>query len=937
MAMERAEYPAMLATLQPGQAVDVLNDRVGQVGKLNTEIANWLQDRRRLEEQYSNGLRKLARRHIDADLGIFAAPWTTLTNSAENLADSHSALANKIEADVERPLRTFVGSNRELQAMTNMQGNLGAIASDVDTAKQKTEKLRSKGDKADTNKVANAISDYEEAQVQWQSQAPYVFESLQAIDESRWNHVRDVLTQFQTHEVDQVEKQRVSAEQVLNQLLNVETADEIKTFALRIMENKSPARQSTQPRGSSANLASSSPATSRFSNVPLAPTLSHQDESASQRSNSIQEPEKKKGALKGLKRLGTVMGRSSRRESKQPQQLAPMAESPERAPRASPFSSFSGRLGRSKENTLEPPAESAQRPRSPLRLGSEVLDTPPRIDSRPQPGSTNSYTTPSKNAYPVAPIVGGAMVGGLASGAAYGSVPNGTHQHDLADLEPPKPAQPVPVQQPSITEPQRDNEGYSLPPSNIDPITQAQQEALSNGENAQPQYNVNIRNAPIQDDADRDTALADIASKLQIVSQIEASMSNEDRVPDISQAPTLNPRRMGTVRGRRDARNSFVPPAAGEQQAQSSLLSAPQAIAPPPTAEVEPTERALPAEPTAAPMASSDSIGGFSPGQVPASTFSPFPTASEPLSPFRPQSRTAQLGNEAGGDNQSIRSSRSLTSTGSQGGTKHPELTGSGLNSSVVETVSARFENGQIISSTLIGEIALAHNPIDFTASTPGTETIRVENFTNLEKVAPNPAFIAAWQKDGEYNVNLANLSRTQVAFKYQLRSETAASEAPLLITPAFRIEATQASIIVSYSLNPSFALHNRPSITLSNVILGLTLEGAKASACLSKPVGTFAREKNLIFWNIGDITLTPGAAPSKLLARFTTETEAKSGSVEARWEISGEQAVGLGSQVGVSVKAGADDPFADEEGLREVWRGVKGVRKVVAGSYVAK
>ncbi|OQO11578.1 hypothetical protein B0A48_03305 [Cryoendolithus antarcticus] len=918
MAMDRAEYPAMLATLQPGQAVDVLNDRVGQVGKLNTEIANWLQDRRRLEEQYSNGLRKLARRNIDADLGIFAAPWTTLTNSAENLADSHSALANKIEADVERPLRTFVGNNRELQAMTNMQGNLGAIAGDVETAKQKTEKLRSKGDKADTNKVANAISDFEEAQVQWQSQAPYVFESLQAIDESRWNHVRDVLTQFQTHEVDQVEKQRVSAEQVLNQLLNVETADEIKTYALRIMENKPPVRQSTQPRGSSANLSSSSPATSRFSHTPLAPTLSHQDESASQRSNSIQEPEKKKGALKGLKRLGTVMGRSSRRESKQPQQLAPMAESPERAPRASPFSSFSGRLGRSKENTLEPPAESAQRPRSPLRLGSEVLDTPPRTDSRPQPRAADSYSTPSKNSHSVAPIVGGAMVGGLAGGAAYASAPNGTHQDDLADLEPPKPAQSAPVPQPTITEPQRDNEGYSLPPSNVNPITQAQQEALSNGENVQPQYNVSIRNAPIQEDADRDTALADIASKLQI-------------------APTLNPRRMGTVRGRRDARNSFVPPPAGEQQVESSAIDAPQAIAPPPVAEVEQTERALPAEPTAAPLASPHSIGGFSPGQVPASTFSPFPTASEPFSPFRPQSRTAQLGNEAAGDNQSIRSSRSLTSTGSQGGIRHPELTDNGLNSSVVETVSARFENGQLISSTLIGEIALAHNPTDFSASTPGTETIRMENFSNLEKVAPNPAFIAASQKDGEYSVNLASLSRTQVAFKYQIRSEAAASEAPLLITPAFKIEATQASIIVSYSLNPSFALHNRPSITLSNVILGLTLEGVKASACLSKPVGTFAREKNLIFWNIGDITLTPGAAPSKVLARFTTETEAKSGSVEARWEISGEQAMGLGSQVGISVKAGADDPFADEEGLREVWKGVKGVRKVVAGSYVAK
>ena len=33
------------ATLQPGQAIDVLNERVKQVGTLNAHIADWLQVR----------------------------------------------------------------------------------------------------------------------------------------------------------------------------------------------------------------------------------------------------------------------------------------------------------------------------------------------------------------------------------------------------------------------------------------------------------------------------------------------------------------------------------------------------------------------------------------------------------------------------------------------------------------------------------------------------------------------------------------------------------------------------------------------------------------------------------------------------------------------------------------------------------------------------
>lgn len=453
----------------------------------------------------------------------------------------------------------------------------------------------------------------------------------------------------------------------------------------------------------------------------------------------------------------------------------------------------------------------------------------------------------------------------------------------------------------------------------------------------------------------------------------------------LQQAPTQNPRRLGTVRGRREARNSFVPPQATQKS--SDFASSPSALSPqttgtfptmsetspsssvfpnaapasPPAASAFPepapispsaaaatsTERAPPPLETqqrevASPLQPSSTGGAFSPGAVAASTFSPFPPA-EPTSP-RPASRTAHLGADHG-DNQSIRSGRSLTSTGSQGH-RHPELHETGLNSSIVETISARFQDGQLSSSSLVGEIALAYNAADF-SSPSRTDNIRLENFSSLEKVAPNPAFVTPVSgKEGEYSINLASIQRTQVAFKYQIHSTETAPHAPLLISPAFRIEPTQASIIVSYSLNPAFTLPaGRTSLTLSNVMLGLTLEGAKANSCLSKPVGTFARDRNLIFWQLGDVTLTAGAAPTKLLARFATESEAKSGAVEARWEIAGEHAAGLGSALAVSVQSAAGgasegaDPFADEDssGFVAAWKEVRGVRKLAAGSYVAK
>ena len=274
---------------------------------------------------------------------------------------------------------------------------------------------------------------------------------------------------------------------------------------------------------------------------------------------------------------------------------------------------------------------------------------------------------------------------------------------------------------------------------------------------------------------------------------------------------------------------------------------------------------------------------------------------------------------------------------------KHPEPTTTGLNSSIIETVGARFENGKVTSSTLIGEIALAYKPADFSSSF-GTETIRLDNFPSLEKVAPNPAFITQSSgKEGEYTVNLAGIAKTQIAFKYQVGLAGENSHAPLLITPAFRIEPNQTSIIVSYTLNPSFSLGSRENLTLSNVAIALTLDGAKATSCQSKPVGTFSREKSIVYWQLNDLTLAPGAPPKKLLARFATDAEAKGGSIDAKWEIVGEAALESGSAIAVSTQAQSSagdgaDPFADESAAAAAaWKPVRGVKRIVSGQYAAR
>ena len=314
-----------------------------------------------------------------------------------------------------------------------------------------------------------------------------------------------------------------------------------------------------------------------------------------------------------------------------------------------------------------------------------------------------------------------------------------------------------------------------------------------------------------------------------------------------------------------------------------------------------------------------------------------------PLNPRGSPSLSSEA--QQGSDAQSIRSAHSMGTLGHPTTITHPQMHQLGLNASIVETVSVTFEKGQVTKAVVIGELALQHNPSN-TASPSGSENVRLENFPVLEKVAPNPTFITQSPSNGEYSVSLSQIARPSVAFKYQvhLDDNNLAAHAPVSVTPSWRVEQTQASVIVTYAFNPAFVSPAKRSVSLKNVVIFITVENAKTLSCQSKPLGIFAKERSLIYWKLGDMTLDGYAeAPQKLLARFTTEGEAKPGSVEMRWEISGESVAGLGSGLGLSQMSnskeeGGSDPFADESistnGLG-AWKKVPVTRKIISGKYI--
>lgn len=520
---------------------------------------------------------------------------------------------------------------------------------------------------------------------------------------------------------------------------------------------------------------------------------------------------------------------------------------------------------------------------------------------------------------------------GTGSGPGTANLFNGASAEEIFDAPPPP--GPPPSHLAKQAEPVKDQDGFTIRPAADDPISQAQREAATEaGEDQDQPFKLNIQNSPIvEEDPDASkAALASVASSLS----------------------TLGPpsRRTGTVRGRRDVRNTIYMP-----------LSVPN-----PTAE-SPAALGV-AEPTM-PLPPSPALQGGN------SSMSSRPSAIHTIASEASVTGTSDTG-----------SIRSATSLGSMLHGKHPELTAPGLRSSIIETVSASFEGGALKSVKINGEVAFAYNGDGavseskpalamahriFTDRGTARETIRINDFPSLDAIGPNRIFVSSTPVADEFTLDIAHIPAKipTPGFTYRIHAEDPtsdlASHCPLIIQPAWKPAGDKLGLVLQYKLNPSF-LHHTEAVHLKGVTMMATYEGARASGVQTKPTGTHLKEKHLVYWRLGDLTLQPGSDWQKIICRIIgAETgEPQPGNIEARWEYATTSSPvnDDGSYNGISIsrrgeskgkgKAVEDtsgeetedtehDPFADESAMASPksvnWQEVPLVRKIVSGKYEAK
>lgn len=231
-------------------------------------------------------------------------------------------------------------------------------------------------------------------------------------------------------------------------------------------------------------------------------------------------------------------------------------------------------------------------------------------------------------------------------------------------------------------------------------------------------------------------------------------------------------------------------------------------------------------------------------------------------------------------------------------------------------------------------------------------ETIRINNFTNLERIGPNRIFVsnASPDQNDQFALDLSHISKASIGFSYRVFASESeplalAKHAPLMIKPAWKSQDDKLGLLLQYHLNPSSQF--TAPVTLHNVVFIATYEG-KATGAQTKPSGTHLKDKHLVYWRLGDVALT--SDPQKIVCRVIGADGVcpTPGRIEARWEYtaSGSELVGSGisvSRLDGKGKEPESDPFADQSlaasgsSSGQTWVDVPVVRKLVGGKYEAK
>ncbi|GMM35208.1 Syp1 protein [Saccharomycopsis crataegensis] len=215
----------------------------------------------------------------------------------------------------------------------------------------------------------------------------------------------------------------------------------------------------------------------------------------------------------------------------------------------------------------------------------------------------------------------------------------------------------------------------------------------------------------------------------------------------------------------------------------------------------------------------------------------------------------------------------------------HPELNQRGLNASVSESIKVSIRDGFTENCQIIGEVAMTYFADQMASSPPPPQSYLklIDSQNVIEKLIPNHSFLEAIDVEGLpvsekcFKQNLSQISnRTLGGLKYLVSS----ADSPIVILPIWRFEPHQASCMIGIKLSDSVLakLGDDDLVQLDDFVLSIALEdGVEIQSAMSRPSGTFNKEKRRITWKYTEpIVLSKTHGEDKIVARFMTNGIAK-------------------------------------------------------------
>ncbi|SPO32291.1 related to SYP1/YCR030C [Ustilago trichophora] len=889
---------------KPRDSANLIQQRLRKAKQFNEELADYFAARRELEETYLKQLQKISKRNFLSDPSSippgYAPVYERLVQELAEVASAHGELERRIAEDCEGPIRN-ASSKGEWSRIKEHDDSLANTLRELNSLESQLQKDQKKLEGASSKKASQANAKVQETERSiaqtmeiWETEAPFAFEAYQRIDAQRLELLKETVAKFETAQSDAAQRIMSSSEKTMQECLTFDTQADMQDFILKNGIVGGGATRNARATTSRPTGPAPSGGLNRQSSIASRSISSRTgaDNTARGRTN---------GAGMGEFGASTTSIHSADRTMGSQHDATPSKSA------GSTFKNAFSRFGRGRSNK-----DASNTQTTYGGLPDEPADSSFSSMTRSGTVRQNSIAPPaSSSSRNAAALSGGddsidsmapGLGGGLMAPLTPSTAPARKNSATVPAAAPASRATPS-----SNAAPLVDSEGYSIPPPDRKPWEAGAVGGTAAGSSLMDDDNDN--------DDSRDTfdsTLNNRVSTMNISSQpITEDASKDKAALDRMKSTLLSsgpPSRRGTTRrDRRDVRNTTYNPAfAVVGSGDESRLS---------------------------------QFG----------TLTASPQTSVPGSPstFGPQSTFTGT---AGVGRHRTQSIASVSSSTTNNNPFENSSSASPIKASLSERVNVIFVGREISKVMVVGELSVAVGSNLGAAALGKPLHIRIEAFEQLEKAAPNPAFLKAvpgGSTPGEYLLDIKSLleqgvgsglpgsGAQAVVLKYQLHISDSRKEeyVPLSLQAQWRCEPHQTSFLMTYSPNPNCRFSAVPTegpAVLQDLQFAVQIQPSNVTNIMSKPTATFVSETKSLFWKINEnLSLLPSSAGevNKLLARCQIQgAQTVPTPVHLKWRILGKTI----STLGITTVEDAESVVAGGAKIEEV------VRSCTAGKFIA-